>query len=81
MALDTDNGARSAQVAAVRRLGASGKLRLAAEMSEDARRISIEGERRRHPELTEGEARQEVLRRMWGAELAECVPRIATRAR
>jgi hypothetical protein len=81
MALDTDDGARAAQVAAVRRLGASGKLRLAAEMSEDARRISIEGERRRHPELTEGEARRVVLRRTWGAELAARVSVVATRVR
>lgn len=67
---DTQNGAREAQVAALRRLGPSGRLRLAAEMSEDARQISIEGERRRHPELTEAEARLAVLRRMWGSELA-----------
>lgn len=81
MALDTDDGARRAQMAAVRRLGPSGKLRLAAEMSEDARRISIEGERRRHPELTEEEARRVVLRRMWGAEVAARVAFFATRAR
>ena len=78
---DTDDRARSAQVTALRRLGSSGRLRLAAEMSEDARRISIEGERRRHPELTEGEARRVVLRRMWGAELAARVSVIATRIR
>ena len=70
MSRDTDEGARAAQVAAVRRLGPAGRLRLAAEMSEDARRISIEGERRRHPELTAEEARRAVLRRLWGAELA-----------
>ena len=79
MAIDTDDGARLAQMDAVRRQGASGRLRLVAEMSEDVRRISIEGERRRHPELTEEEARLVVLRRMWGAEVAARV--IATRAR
>ena len=81
MPVDTEDGARDAQVVAVRRLGASGRLRLAAEMSEDARRISIEGERRRHPELTEAEARQAVLRRTWGAELAERVAGLTTSAR
>ena len=81
MPVDTEDGARDAQVAAVRRLGTSGRLRLAAEMSEDARRISIEGERRRHPELTEAEARQAVLRRLWGAELAARVAGMPTSAR
>jgi hypothetical protein len=73
MSLDTEAAARDAQVAALRRLGPSGRLRLAAEMSEDARRISIEGERRRHPDLTEAEARRAVLRRLWGPELASRV--------
>ncbi len=78
MPFDTEDGARHAQVAAVRRLGPSGRLSLAAEMSEDARRISIEGERRRHPELTEAEARRAVFRRQWGAELAARVPLVVT---
>jgi len=81
MALDTDDGALAAQLAALRSLGPSERLRLTATMSEDARRISIEGERRRHPELTEGEARRIVLGRMWGAEVAARVPVIVTRAR
>lgn len=70
MPVDTDAAAREAQFAALRRLGVSGRLRLAAEMSEDARRISIEGERRRHPALTEAQARLAVLRRVWGPDLA-----------
>jgi hypothetical protein len=70
MSVDTDSSARAAQLAALRRLGASGRLRLAAEMSEDARQISIEGERRRHRELTDAEARLAVVRRMWGPALA-----------
>jgi hypothetical protein len=52
----------------------SQKGQLAAEMSEEARRIAIQGERRRHPELTEAEARQNVLRRIWGPELAARAP-------
>jgi hypothetical protein len=70
VAVDTEQAAREARLAALRRLGAAGRLSLAAEVSEDARRISIDGERRRRPELSEAEARRAVLRRLWGAELA-----------
>jgi hypothetical protein len=70
MALDTKAHALEAQLQALRQLGASGRVRLGVEMSEDARRISFEGERRRHPELTAAEARLVVLRRLWGAQLA-----------
>ncbi len=69
MSRDTDDAARDAQVAAIRRLGPAGRARLAAEMSEDARRISIEGERRRHPGLSAAEARTIVLHRLWGPDL------------
>lgn len=80
MPLDTGTAALQVQLTALRRLGPSGRLRLAAEMSEDARRISIEGERRRHPELTEADARRAVFRRLWGCELALLVPVIAVRS-
>ena len=66
---DTEDGARAAQVAALRRLGPSRRARLAAEMSEDARRIAFEGEKRRHPQLSAEEARRAVLERIWGADL------------
>jgi hypothetical protein len=49
-------------------------------MSEDARRIAIEAERRRHPGLTDEEARQAVLRRVWGAALAARVPVVERRS-
>lgn len=67
---DTDDAAREVQLAALRRLGPSGRVRLAAEMSEDARRIAFEGERRRHPDLSATEIKRVVLGRLWGAELA-----------
>ena len=78
---DTRENARVAQIAALRRLGPSGRARLAAEMSEDARNIAIEGEQRRHPELTADEARRAVSRRTWGAELAASVAATSTVAR
>jgi hypothetical protein len=67
---DTDEKARAAQVAVLRQLGPSGRVRVAAEMSEDARRIAFDGERRRHPELSAAEVRRAVLVRLWGADLA-----------
>lgn len=65
MSRDTTPSADAAQIAVLRRLGPSERVRIAAEMSEDARRIAIDAERRRHPELTAEEARWIVLRRMW----------------
>jgi hypothetical protein len=79
MALDTVDAARDVQLVAIRNLGPSERVRLAAEMSEEVRRISVDGERRRHPELTQVEARWVVFRRLWGAELASRVPAPATR--
>jgi hypothetical protein len=73
MSIDTDERARAAQLAALRRLGPGERMRLAAEMSEAARLISIEGERRRHPELSAAEARRVVLERAWGPDLAQRV--------
>ena len=72
---DTDENARAAQLAVLRRLGPSDRVRLAAEMSEDVRRIAFEAEQRRHPELSIAEARQAVLDRIWGADLAAAVRR------
>ncbi len=73
MITDTDETARQVQLTATRRLTASERVHLAAEMSEAARQIAIEGERRRHPELTEAQARRVVFRRMWGVALAQRV--------
>ncbi len=69
MPRDTEPYALEMQLSALRRLGPTGRVRLAAEMSEDARRVSIEGERRRHPDLTAAEARLAVLHRLRGASL------------
>ncbi len=72
---DTDDKARAAQLAVLRRLGPAERVRLAAEMSEDVRRIAVEAEQRRHPELSAVDARQAVLDRIWGADLAAAVRR------
>jgi hypothetical protein len=70
---DTTDAASAAQIAAVRRLGAAGRVCMAAEMSEDALRIAVEGEQRRHSSLTQLEARLAVLCRIWGPDLARRV--------
>jgi hypothetical protein len=78
---DTDEATRVIQLAATRRLGPSERVRVAAEMSEAARRIAIESERRRHPGLTQQQARDIVFRRLWGPELAKRVPVALSRER
>ncbi len=70
VASDTTSAAQQAQVTAARRLGQAGRLRAAAELSEDMRRISVEGVLRRHPSYSFEQARREVLRRVWGEALA-----------
>ena len=70
---DTNDAALQAQLGAAHSLGIEGRVRLAAELSEDARRIAIEGMRQRHPELTEEEARRAVLRAILGEPLASRV--------
>ena len=73
MISDTDDAARHVQIAAARRLTPSQRVGLSVEMSEDARQISIESEQRRHPGLTQAQARLNVLRRLWGAALTAAV--------
>jgi hypothetical protein len=70
MPTDSTLAAQAAQVVAARRLGAEGRLRLAVELSEDTRQISIEGVRRSNPHYSYERARREVLRRVWGGDLA-----------
>ena len=59
---DTNAAAHAAQVAAVRRLGPDGRVRIAVEMSEATRRIALEGLLRRRPELSIRDAIQILTR-------------------
>lgn len=68
-ASDTSPKAHQVQRAAHRRLGAAGRVELAFEMSAQARQISIAGIRSRNPELSQAEARSQLLRRILGDEL------------
>jgi hypothetical protein len=67
---DTDITAHEAQIVAYRRMGPEARVRLAAEMSEDARRISLEGIRARHPEYDDDRARRALFGLLLGEELA-----------
>jgi hypothetical protein len=70
---DTAPSARQAQLAALRRAGAAGRVRLAAELCEDTRRIVSEAVRRRHPDFGEAEVRRALLRTLLGEALASRV--------
>ena len=69
MASDTTAEAQAAQYEAYRRLGASRRVELAARMSEDARSIAKAGLAARHPELSETERHQMLLRTLLGESL------------
>ena len=71
MSRDTSPEAQIAQIDAARKLGREGRLRVAIGMSEDARRISIDGVKRRHPELSDDRARHVFLTALYGADLAD----------
>jgi hypothetical protein len=67
---DTTLAAQQAQVAAVQRLGCEGRMRVAAQMSEDARALSVAGVRRRNPDLSREEALRAVLSGLYGERIA-----------
>jgi len=75
---DTSPDAARAQIDAVRRLGREGRLRVAIGMSEDARQISIDGIKRRHPKLSDARARHVVLCALYGEDLADRFARSRT---
>ena len=79
---DTAPEAWAAQRECWRRMGPERRAELALEMSEEARAISLTGIRTRKPELTESEARRELLVTIYGPALVESAwPRAgATRA-
>lgn len=68
---DTSRGAREAQLAAWRRIGAAGRVELAWALSESTREISIEGMLKSDSALTREGARRRLLRRLLGDALFE----------
>lgn len=67
--LDTTPEAADIQRRIWKRMGPEGRVRLALRMSDEMREISIAGVRARNPDMSFSEARDDVLRRMWGDEL------------
>lgn len=70
---DTTPEAAALQMAVLRRLSPGQRIELALEMSQQAREISAEGWRRRHPGSTRAEAERAIARLLLGEELARRV--------
>jgi len=63
---DTDPSSFQAQLEFYRRIGPEGRVRLAFQMSEQAREISKAGIRMRHPEYTEDQVQHALFRLLLG---------------
>lgn len=70
---DTSAAARQAQVDALRRMDGPTRLRMAMEMSEEGRRVTVAGIRHRHPDWNEAAVHEELLRLLLGRELSSSV--------
>lgn len=70
---DTSAAARRVQVEALRRMDGPTRLRMAMEMSEEGRRVTLAGIRYRHPDWTEEAVHEELLRLLLGPELSSSV--------
>jgi len=68
-ALDTTSEADEAQASIQRRLGPEGRLKVAIEMSEIARRLARAGLRARHPELAQGALDARLIRDHYGFDI------------
>jgi hypothetical protein len=67
--LDTDNASFQTQLAVYRRMPASDRVALAIRMSEEARSITADGIRARHPEYDRDQVRLALLRLILGDDL------------
>jgi hypothetical protein len=70
MERDTSPAAAKVQREMIHRLGIEGRVRMAIEMSEDARQISLDGIERRNPELTDDQALHSLLCMIYVEDLA-----------
>ena len=69
--IDTMTDATRVQRAAWARMGPGERVRVAAEMSDDAREIAAAGVRHRHPTWSEARVYRQVLVQVYGADLVE----------
>jgi len=72
---DTSDDAFIRQLDALRALGPGGRLRLAAELSDDLREIATAGIRSRHPEYDDRQVAEELADLLLGEELATAARR------
>jgi hypothetical protein len=66
---DTTADGHAVQLSVYRRLGASGRARLAASLSADTRRLARAGIRARHPDYTEEQVELALRRTIYGDDL------------
>lgn len=66
VALDTSPEAAALQLQAYRELGPAGRLRIALELSDFTHALAVAGIRRRHPELSEPDARRKLAEMLYG---------------
>jgi len=66
MASDTSPEAAAIQAEIFRRMTPEERLRIALELSEEMRNITLAGLRSRHPEMSEEELRRELIREWYG---------------
>lgn len=64
--LDTSPEAAAVQREAIRRMTPEERVRTAVRMSEEARRLTLDGLRHRYPDASEAELRRVMLRRVYG---------------
>jgi hypothetical protein len=72
-ATDTHRDAQRAQLEVYRRLGPQARVELTARMSEDARRIALQGILARHPGYDDRTARRALLRLLLGDDLVRAM--------
>jgi hypothetical protein len=70
---DTSRAAHDVQVRLYRSMPDERRAALALEMSDDARRVTAEGIRQRHPEYSEVEVRRALVALLYGRKVAEKV--------
>lgn len=70
---DTDDATYQAQLAALRALGMEGRLQRGIELSESVRALTEAGIRQRQPAFTDQQVRHELLRILYGQDLADRV--------
>lgn len=63
--LDTTPEAAALQLQAYREMGPAGRLRIALELSDFTHTLAVAGIRRRHPELSEEQARRKLAEMLY----------------